>query len=133
VSEGEGERRYSQWTVETLKQHHDALREADNKFLYAVLVGGFLLGHERDRRYTEKDEAREKALDAALVSIRTATDVLASAYRSDKTAQNEWRATVNDIISKLGGGKASTEKLITYAILIGGFLLALSGKVHFTP
>jgi len=116
------EKRYSEWTVNTLKIHFDELRDADKE-----------LAQERDRRYKEKDEARSTALEAALRSIEKATDILAAAYRTDKTAQNEWRATVNDIISKLGGGKASTEKLITYAILIGGFLLALSGKVHFTP
>jgi hypothetical protein len=39
------------WTVETLKQHFDALRSADSRFL-----------DERDRRYTEVSVEREKAL-----------------------------------------------------------------------
>jgi hypothetical protein len=39
------------WTVDTLKQHFDALRAADERFY-----------NERDRRYTEVSVEREKAL-----------------------------------------------------------------------
>jgi hypothetical protein len=39
------------WNVETLKQHFDALRSADERFY-----------NERDRRYTEVSVEREKAL-----------------------------------------------------------------------
>lgn len=115
----ENEKRYSQWTVETLKQHFDALRQKDAEFQA-----------ERDRRYTEKDEDRSTALEAALKSIEKATDLLASAYRSDKAAQNEWRGTINDIMSKMGGEKsgasdtyANIRNVILLLIAMGAFIL----------
>ncbi len=96
------EKRYSQWTVETLKEHFDALQEKEHAFQV-----------ERDRRYSEQDAARSTALEAALKSIEKATDLLASAYRSDKAAQNEWRGTINDIMSKMGGVKVGTSETYT--------------------
>jgi len=117
----DGEKRYSLWTVETLKLHYDALRDADARFQA-----------ERDRRYTVQDEARATALEAALRSIEKATDLLASAYRSDKAAQNEWRGTINDIMSKMSGkdtGATDLWKIIAsvigVAVTVGSVLYAV--------
>jgi len=98
----------------SLKDHYDALRLADEKLREAIRVGDLALQTERDRRYAEKEAGRETALaaallavkeknEAALASLATATDVLAKTTVRDKEAANEWRGTVNDIISKMGG------------------------------
>ena len=98
----------------SLKDHYDALRLADEKLREAIPVGDLALQTERDRRYAEKEAGRETALaaallavkeknEAALASLATATDVLAKTTVRDKEAANEWRGTVNDIISKMGG------------------------------
>jgi type IV secretory pathway VirB2 component (pilin) len=71
---------------------------------------------ERDRRYAEKEAGRETALAAALLAVKekneaalqslaTATAVLAKTTIADKAAANEWRGTVNDIISQAGGAR----------------------------
>lgn len=100
----------------SLKEHYDALRLADEKLREAIRVGDLALQTERDRRYAEKEAGRETALaaallavkeknEAALASLATATAVLAKTTTADKAAANEWRGTVNDIISKMGGAR----------------------------
>lgn len=100
----------------SLKEHYDALRAADEKLREAVRLGDSALQAERDRRYSEKEADRGTALAAALLAVKerneaalaalaTATAVLAKTTVADKAAANEWRGTVNDIISKMGGAR----------------------------
>lgn len=83
----------------SLKEHFDALRAADQRLFEALRSADATFDRERDR-------AVEKATATALASIEKATALLASTYRSDKAQQNEWRGTINDVISKLGGMRA---------------------------
>lgn len=98
------------WTVATLKEHNDALRAADQKYNDAMRAADERLRSElraADEKFDkERDHAVQHATDTALASIEKATEVLARTYSTDKASQNEWRATINDIISKLGGMRA---------------------------
>ena len=51
---------------------------------------------ERDRRYTEVASASEKALHAALIAVREATEE--TKHQTDKwqSSANEWRQAMND-------------------------------------
>lgn len=114
--------------VITLKEHFDALREADAKLALAlrdadahlreaIRIGDLALQAERDRSTEQLETTRATALAAALLTVKEknetailsvakAADVLALQSRADKAAANEWRGTVNDIISKVGGMRA---------------------------
>lgn len=98
------------WTVATLKEHNDALRAADQKYNDAMRAADERLRAElraADEKFDkERDRAVQHATDTALASIEKATEVLARTYSTDKASQNEWRGTINDIISKLGGIRA---------------------------
>lgn len=74
----------SGWTIDTLKVHLDALRAADNRFR-----------EERDRRYTEVAQEREKALKiketADLAALQLAREI--QTYKDEKA--NELREQIN--------------------------------------
>ena len=53
---------------------------------------------ERDLRYTQRFEAQESAVKAALSSTGILADVIEKNTVSWKKNANEWRDTVNDII-----------------------------------
>jgi len=67
---------------------------------------------ERDRRYTERAEAAdkavnaalaaaEKAVNAALAAAKEAQQANAIALKEYKDGANEWRATVTDITARM--------------------------------
>jgi len=73
----------SEWTVDTLKEHVEALRYADNQ-----------------------------ALMRALETVATSAKVLAESMREYKESQNEWRGTVNDILSVMRGSKSGIKEFV---------------------
>lgn len=80
---GETRQQVSGWTIETLRIHHEALREGDAKF-----------EQERDRRYAEVATEREKALKiketADLAALSLARDI--QIYKDEKA--NELRSQI---------------------------------------
>ena len=62
------------WTLETLKTLMD----------------------ERDRRYGEVSEAKERAVSAALAAAEKAVNVAEQNAEKWRTNANEWRAAMND-------------------------------------
>jgi hypothetical protein len=86
------------WTVETLKQHFDALRAADERFY-----------NERDRRYTEVSVEREKALkikdeaDKAALGlareIQTYKDEKANELREQIGSERGLYGTKEDVVA----------------------------------
>jgi hypothetical protein len=81
---GETEQQVSGWTVDTLMVHHAALREADLRF-----------DAERDRRMTEVNVEREKALKiketADLAALQLAREI--QTYKDEKA--NELREQIS--------------------------------------
>lgn len=51
---------------------------------------------ERDRRYTEISEAKEKAVEAALAAASKAVDVAEKNAEKWRASANEWRAAMDD-------------------------------------
>jgi hypothetical protein len=121
------------WTVDTLKQHFDALRAADERFY-----------NERDRRYTEVSVEREKALkikdeaDKAALGlareIQTYKDEKANELREQIGSErglyptkNELTAAVREVRTELVGmfnsAKADTrwtiERLLPIIVALG--------------
>lgn len=74
----------SSWTIETYIVHNEAMRKADEKFQ-----------NERDRRYTEVNIEKEKALKiketADLAALSLARDI--QIYKDEKA--NELREQIN--------------------------------------
>ena len=62
--------------------------------LKAVLV-------ERDKRYEERHQASQDALHSALKAAEKAGDKTEAALSEYKAGSNEWRGTLNDIVSKM--------------------------------
>ncbi len=56
---------------------------------------------ERDKRYQERDIANKEALKAAFNSSERAAEKTEMALKEYKTASNEWRDTVKDLVSKM--------------------------------
>lgn len=80
---GETERSVSGWTVDTLRIHTSALREAEEKFQA-----------ERDRRYTEARIADQRALQIKEVADARALDLAREiqTYKDEKA--NELRSQI---------------------------------------
>jgi hypothetical protein len=104
-SGGGGETRssVSAWTVDTYAAHNEALRGAQEKF-----------ENERDRRYTEVNIEKEKALKiketADLAALSLARDI--QIYKDEKA--NELREQINrerGHYASQGDVRAATEKL----------------------
>ena len=85
------------------------MREDESVTLREHLVS---LMEERDRRYTERAEAAdkavnaalaaaEKAVNAALAAAKEAQQANAIALKEYKDGANEWRATVTDITARM--------------------------------
>jgi len=55
---------------------------------------------ERDRRYEERHSSTQEALASAFKSAEKAGDKTEAALSEYKAASNEWRGTLNDIVSK---------------------------------
>lgn len=72
------EQRGPGWTLDTLK----------------------VLMDERDRRYSEISEAKEKAVEAALAAASKAVDVAEKNAEKWRENANEWRAAMTDRESK---------------------------------
>src|SRR5687767_13157468 len=72
------ERRSGQWTLDSLRQHFETLLD------------------ERDRRYAEIAEAKEKALAAALAAAKEAVQKAENAAEKRFESVNEFRAQLND-------------------------------------
>ena len=111
----------------SLKEHYDALRAADERLRVAlegaahdlreaIRVGDLALQAERVRSADQLEVSRATALAAALLAVKEKNEValltlekqaalLAQQTIQDKKAANEWRGTVNDIISKMGGAR----------------------------
>lgn len=79
----------SGWTVETLHTHVCALRSADRRF-----------EKERDRRYKSERKSDSERLAAVIRTNEKALDLLAVQQKEYKTASNEWRATLNDVVQR---------------------------------
>lgn len=79
----------SGWTVETLHTHVCALRKADWRF-----------ARERDRRYKSERKSDSNRLSAVIRTNEKALDLLAVQQKEYKTASNEWRATLNDVVTR---------------------------------
>lgn len=92
--------------------HHRELREADTRF-----------ADERDRRYTERAEAaqairdeRDRRYSERHDANQQALAVLAASQAEYKASQNEWRATINDILAAQRGSKTGSRELVAYAV-----------------
>jgi flagellar biosynthesis chaperone FliJ len=81
---------------------------------------------ERDRLYSERDAANKRAIDTALAATDRALDVLARKYKEDKDSQNEWRGTVNDIISKTSGSSIGMQKMWGAIVILVGLAVSLA-------
>ena len=76
--------------------HDPTLRE-----LVAELDGFRELMDERDKRYEERDHANKEAVRAARDSSEKAGEKTDSALKEYKSGANEWRDTVESLISNL--------------------------------
>lgn len=125
----------------------DALREADGNLREAVRIGDLALQAERERSAEMLEATKETALAAALLTVKEkaevsvlglakAADVLAHQTVADKAAANEWRGTVNDIISKMGGMKIMwgiIAGLIAIGFMIWNNVEKTAERVQSTP
>jgi hypothetical protein len=91
----------SEWTLDTLKEHFEALRDADR-------------------------EALVHALDAA----NKALDVLAKKYDADKAAANEWRGTINDILAQGRGARLGIKELVAYVVGVVGIIAGIMTFIY---
>jgi len=121
---GETEHNISGWTTDTLKYHHDVLRDADRRFDEALRDAALRFDQERDRRYTEVAFEREKALKiketADLAALQLAREI--QTYKDEKA--NELREQINserglyaskdDVIASAGKIEAMIAPLQTY-------------------
>jgi vacuolar-type H+-ATPase subunit H len=108
---GETERNVSGWTIDTLHAYMLALREADSE-----------LQRERDRRYTEIAQEREKALkiketadrDALGLAreIQTYKDEKANELREQISSERGLYATKDDVAAAVGKLEAVIKPLI---------------------
>jgi chromosome segregation ATPase len=78
------------WSTETLKEHLCELRKADHRF-----------DKERDRRYYSERKSDRRRMDAFLASNEKALNLLAEQQKEYKTASNEWRGTLNDLVTRM--------------------------------
>jgi hypothetical protein len=103
------------WTVETYAVHNEAMRSADEKFQA-----------ERDRRYTETNIEREKALkiketaDLAALGlareIQTYKDEKANELRSQIESERGTYATRSDLQAATEKLEITVKPLVEYAV-----------------
>lgn len=74
----------------SIRDHYDALRRQDRQHFEDLRHGDELLRTERDRRYEDRYQAQQKALDHAQVEVK-----------EWRAASNEWRATLSDLTARL--------------------------------
>lgn len=121
---GETEQQVSGWTVDTLKQHREALerkdetiRAADQRYL-----------DERDRRYTEVNIEKEKALKiketADLAALGLAREI--QTYKDEKA--NQLREQIN---AERGEYLSRTEYNAAHQALIDKVETSLAPLEHF--
>lgn len=103
----------SGWTIDTLAQHIEALRESDARFQ-----------DERDRRYRERDESNKQAVKDAMAAADKAAEKTEVALKEYKVGANEWRSTVQDLIARQGG--QSQGKDASWSLLLGAAALIVS-------
>jgi len=135
----------SEWTINTLREHHDVLREVGHKFEV-----------ERDRRYAEVATEREKALkiketaDLAALSlareIQTYKDEKANDLRSQierergtyvqqselKSALAEMGATIKPLAEWVSSQQGRSQGLSAgagFLITAGGLAVAIIGVI----
>jgi len=103
----------NKWTIETLHEYYEALRKVDEKFQT-----------ERDRRYTEVNIEREKALkikeeaDKAALSlareIQVYKDEKANELREQLAAERLDYASKSDLVTLADKFDAITKPLLEY-------------------
>jgi len=119
---GETEASISGWTVDTYRVHNEAMRHAETKF-----------GEERDRRYKEVAEEREKAL-----KIKEEADKMALGLQRDNQIYKDEKA--NELREQIGRErllyatkddvKGATEKLETALKPLMEFVAAQQGRAR---
>ena len=87
---------------------------------------------ERDRRYEERDKANKEALRAALASTDKMAEKTEEALKEYKQASNEWRSTVQDLVSRLQGKGAGAHQLwLVVGQLVGwGIVIWVALRPH---
>lgn len=124
---GETEKEVSGWTVDTLRE---------------LIITRM---DERDRRYTEKFDAQEKAVLVALDQTRTrfenvnewrgtVSDLLANAMPRPEAvtinaATNDKIQAINSRLDKIEGGGSSKHALFGYVVAVAGILIAIGALV----
>lgn len=101
----QAERQGSGWTLDTLKALMD----------------------ERDRRYSEVSEAKERAISAALAAAEKAVSVAEANAEKWRSNSNEWRAAMDDrernFLSKGMGYVVGALSVVALLITIAGKLV----------
>lgn len=142
----------SEWSTGTLKVYHDdkiaALAEANDerhKFYAEIRTADKALLEERDRRYTEVNIEREKALkiketaDLAALGlareIQTYKDEKANQLREQINSERGLYATnekvdtalkpINDFISSQQGKTTGLDKIVAYLIAVAAIAVAV--------
>ena len=82
---------------------------------------------ERDRQYTERDQAGKDAVKAALVSVERLADITAVGLKEYKASANEWRATVQDLIANLKESRSEHSGQSTGIHVVWGYLVGVIG------
>jgi len=108
---GETERNVSGWTVDTLREHFDALNDesrqafesADKAIIEAFKTADAAAELRNEQRFTAQQQAvkdaliaQEKAVSAALVAAEKAVLVAETNAEKWRLAANEWRGAMND-------------------------------------
>lgn len=113
-----------------VREYFEALRAADEKLRQALEAAEKALEEERDRRYGEREMYNQKAIEVARAESTQALVVIAEALKEYKQFSNEWRGTMDDVISRMTGSKegsketsSSIRNAIIFVVLVSGFLL----------
>ena len=122
---GETERNVSGWTVDTLSVHMEELRESDKRF-----------NEERDRRYSEVANEREKALKIKETADRDALGLAREiqTYKDEKA--NELREQINSERGNYASKSdltALSEKIEESIKPLAAYVAAQSGPRAITP
>lgn len=98
------------------------------------LSGRDRLFEERDKRYAQGSVADKEAVKAALAAAEKAAEKTEAGLKEYKQVSNEWRSTVQDLVSRLQGqgqGIQLTGGLIVGALASLAALVAIvSGVVY---
>lgn len=82
------------WTVETLKEHLEAMLSAQERMSAQAMAAA-------DKAVDAALAAAKEAVRAALASGEKASEKTEIALKEYKTASNEWRDTVKDLVSRM--------------------------------